>query len=47
MKIKISRKIAKETILWLKLVIETNFENLRDDGLRLIQEATELRKFVC
>lgn len=40
MRVKISRKEAKETIYWLKL-IETNLENERE---LLIKETTELMK---
>ena len=44
MRIKISRKEAKESAYWLRLIHETN--NLRDanDAQTLIQEANELKK---
>lgn len=46
MRIKISRKEAKESVFWLKLINETN--NVKDikEVLRLIQEATELKKIL-
>lgn len=44
MRIKISRKEAKESAYWLRLVEETNgLENANEVG-RLIQEANELKK---
>ena len=43
MRIKISRKEAKESAYWLKLIIETN--NLENtDAIGLIKEANELKK---
>jgi len=44
MRIKISRKEAKETVYWLRLLIETNDEQLEKEGKALSQEATELKK---
>jgi four helix bundle protein len=44
MRIKICRKEAKETALWLKLIINTNSEQFKAEGLKLIQEADELKK---
>jgi four helix bundle protein len=44
MRIKICRKEAKESSYWLRLIIETNGDNLREEGLRLLGESTELRK---
>ena len=44
MRIKICRKEAKESGYWLKLIIETNGDRLREAGLKLLGEATELRK---
>jgi four helix bundle protein len=43
---KISRKEAKETHYWLRLIYDSN--NLKDDSEveRLIQEATELKKIL-
>lgn len=44
MRIKISRKEAKESIHWLSLIdIEEN-QNLRKEQQKLLQEATELMK---
>ena len=42
MKIKISRKEAKESRFWLRLVDTNNKEELEKERQRLIQEATEL-----
>jgi four helix bundle protein len=44
MRIKICRKEAKESSYWLRLIIETNGDHLREEGLKLPGEATELRK---
>jgi four helix bundle protein len=44
MRIKICRKEAKESAYWLRLIVETNDEKFRGEGLRLLGEATELRK---
>ena len=44
MRIKISRKEAKESNYWLKLINETNNLKNADDALYLIQEADELKK---
>jgi four helix bundle protein len=44
MRIKICRKEAKESSYWLRLIIETNGDHLREEGLKLLGEATELRK---
>ena len=44
MRIKISRKEAKESAYWLRLINETNKLNNTDEALRLIQEANELKK---
>ena len=44
MRIKISRKEAKESAYWLRVIHETNkLENV-DDAQNLIQEANELKK---
>ena len=44
MRIKISRKEAKESAYWLRLIIETNeIENI-NEGIRLRNEAIELKK---
>jgi four helix bundle protein len=46
MRIKISRKEAKESAYWLRLIHETNeLENV-NEALRLIQEAIELKKIL-
>ena len=44
MRIKICRKEAKESAYWLRLIIETNDKEFAQDGLRLLNEAVELRK---
>ncbi|MCD4796312.1 MAG: four helix bundle protein [Candidatus Cloacimonetes bacterium] len=44
MRIKISRKEAKESNYWLRLINETNNLKNADDALYLIQEANELKK---
>jgi len=46
MRIKISRKEAKESEYWLKLINETNVLKNIDEAKRLIQEATELKKIL-
>jgi len=45
MRIKISRKEAKESIYWLRLLNEINEKQINDPK-RLIQEATELKKML-
>jgi len=44
MRIKISRKEAKESAYWLRLIHETNDLENATEALRLIQEANELKK---
>ncbi len=44
MRLKISRKEAKESGYWLKLIIDTNPDRLKDAGISLLTEATELKK---
>ena len=44
MRIKISRKEAKESAYWLGLIHETNDLTNADEAIRLIQEANELKK---
>ena len=44
MRMKISRKEAKETAYWLRLLIETNDEQFEKEGKELFQEAVELKK---
>lgn len=46
MRIKISRKEAKESVYWLRLINETNNLENSKDALMLIQEATELKKIL-
>ena len=46
MRIKISRKEAKESEYWLRQIEETNELENEEDAKRLIQEATELRKIL-
>ncbi|MBM4053313.1 MAG: four helix bundle protein [Planctomycetes bacterium] len=44
MRIKISRKEAKESAYWLRLIIETNEEESKNRGMVLHKEAIELKK---
>ena len=44
MRIKISRKEAKESVYWLRLINETNTLENPSEAKRLIQEASELNK---
>lgn len=44
MRIKICRKEAKETAYWLRLIVETNDEKYSQDGKKLFNEATELKR---
>jgi len=44
MRMKISRKEAKESAYWLRLIHETNNLNNTSDAQNLIQEANELKK---
>lgn len=44
MRIKISRKEAKESAFFLRLIVETNDESVSQEGVKLIQEADELKK---
>ncbi len=46
MRIKISRKEAKESAYWLRLIHETNGLKNSDNALNLIQEANELKKIL-
>ncbi|MCP5061670.1 MAG: four helix bundle protein [Ignavibacteriae bacterium] len=43
-RIKISRKEAKESAYWLKLLVETNNEKISEEGLTLLDEANQLKK---
>jgi len=44
MRIKICRKEAKESAYWLRLIVETNSEDYRQEGEKLLKEAIELKK---
>jgi len=44
MRMKISRKEAKESAYWLRLISETNNLKNANDAQNLMQEATELKK---
>ena len=44
MRIKICRKEAKESAYWLRLIVETNDLEYKDEGLLLFNEAIELKK---
>ncbi len=46
MRIKISRKEAKESAYWLRLIVETNDTKYTEDGNKLFNEATELKKIL-
>lgn len=46
MRMKISRKEAKETCYWLKLVDTGNDQNLEKERLCLLDEATQLLKIM-
>ena len=46
MRIKISRKEAKESIYWLRLILETNEVSNKKSIENLIQEAIELKKIL-
>ena len=46
MRLRISRKEAKETIYWLRLIHETNKMQNDNEVKRLIQEATELKNIL-
>jgi four helix bundle protein len=44
MRAKISRKESKESAYWLRLIVETNPENVKREGIQLKSEAEELKK---
>ncbi len=44
MRLKISRKEAKESAYFLRLLVETNDESSRKEGLELYDEAEQLKK---
>ncbi len=46
MRMKISRKEAKESGFWLKLIRETNNLKNDDEAIRLINESIELKKIL-
>lgn len=46
MRVKISRKEAKESGFWLRLIRETNKLKNDDEALRLINESIELKKIL-
>ena len=45
MRIRISRKEAKESVYWLKLLFTGNIEHLEKERLVLIDETEQLKKF--
>ena len=45
MRTKICRKEAKESAYWLRLIIEINDVEYKNEGLALFNEAVELKKF--
>lgn len=47
MRMKICRKEAKETMYWLRLIIDTNPDEFGDRGRSLHKEATELKSIFC
>lgn len=46
MRVKISRKEAKESSFWLRLIIETNDEIIAKNGLKIFKESEELKKIL-
>lgn len=46
MRIKISRKEAKETMYWIRLLSETNETGDINSSLKLFDEATQLKKIL-
>jgi four helix bundle protein len=44
MRIKISRKEAKESAYFLRLIVESNGDDIKSSGMELIKEAEELKK---
>jgi four helix bundle protein len=47
MRMKICRKEAKESMYWLRLIIDTNPDEFGDRGRYLHNEATELKNIFC
>jgi four helix bundle protein len=46
MRIKISRKEAKESEYWLRLIVDTNDKVYHEEGLNLVDESSQLRKIL-
>jgi four helix bundle protein len=46
MRLRISRKEAKESIYWLRLLVDNNSDKFGNNGQELINEATELKKIL-
>jgi len=44
MRIKICRKESKESVYWLRLILDTNSNDFEKEGLGLKNEATELKR---
>jgi four helix bundle protein len=44
MRIKICRKEAKESAYWLSLIVDTNNMEYKQEGAKLMNETTELKK---
>src|SRR3989337_627013 len=44
MRIRISRKEAKESAYWLRLIISTNDDGCAEEGKKLLDEGVELKK---
>ena len=47
MRVKISRKEAKESSYWLKIIIAVNNQQYKEEGQGLVQESEELKKIFC
>lgn len=47
MRVKISRKEAKESYYWLKIILAVNGDQYNNECQKLIQEAEELKKIFC
>ena len=46
MRVKISRKEAKESAYWLRLLLETNNSEFESDLQKCFDEATQLKKIL-
>jgi len=44
LRVKICRKEAKESMYWLRLIIDTNFKEFNQEGQSLRSEAEELKR---